>query len=593
MRSLAEKRVRFLMSHPIFQKSKLWPKRLGAVAVVFGCASAAVLYALGYYDLAFLDREKVFGKQERETTQESAATETRPRETIPPADTEPGADTTGGTVESTPETAGKPQGQTTVRDSVAAVTNPELLSDEAFSIPTSGSLTDKGYRLTADTFDAATMRLGRMRFGYKLPEKFSENTRVVQKAVLTEPADNSEVTVSYVDAVEARPALELYMGAILFDRGDQLFYIDSDGVARFTFDDTQTIPAYTRDLSGNPLFYRLVWNGTGYDRVYYRVEGKAFVPSAYNDDADGRGLYFDYPADYGLPDDGYVKAVEGEEDAAKRYADEVKALEEADHARRDSIAALPENEQRQAAMVYDNELKLAALNHPDYDGRKLAFFKNGVNFTGYRFLTASQFSGGLAAVCANENRRSLYFIDGYGRTVLGTTSHYYMAEYERYVITSYRAPLVTGEESVGSFYFDHGYVRVRKQLIDYYAYQVYHNVRVIMDEDVLVDRAGNEFPIPMGYTLCAYSDGVLMLEKDGKYGFMDYTGDWIAQPIYAAASAFRSGLATLTTPDGRVGMIDHTGRIVLPFCYSYISSASDGLIAAFDGAWRVYKIMEK
>ena len=65
------------------------------------------------------------------------------------------------------------------------------------------------------------------------------------------------------------------------------------------------------------------------------------------------------------------------------------------------------------------------------------------------------------------------------------------------------------------------------------------------------------------------------------------------QPIYAAASAFRSGLATLTTPDGRVGMIDRTGRIVLPFCYSYISSASDGLIAAFDGAWRVYKIMEK
>ena len=158
------------------------------------------------------------------------------------------------------------------------------------------------------------------------------------------------------------------MGAILFDRGDQLFYIDSDGVARFTFDDTQTIPAYTRDLSGNPLFYRLMWNGTGYDRVYYRVEGKAFVPSAYNDDADGRGLYFDYPADYGLPDDGYVKVVEGEEDAAKRYADEVKALEEADHARRDSIAALPENEQRQAAMVYDNELKLAALNNPDYNG---------------------------------------------------------------------------------------------------------------------------------------------------------------------------------------------------------------------------------
>ncbi len=114
-----------------------------------------------------------------------------------------------------------------------------------------------------------------------------------------------------------------------------------------------------------------------------------------------------------------------------------------------------------------------------------------------------------------------------------------------------------------------------------------------MDVDVLVNQSGSEFPIPIGYTLCAYSDGVLLLEKDGKYGFMDYTGDWIAQPIYTAATAFRSGLATLTTPDGRVGMIDRTGKIVLPFRYTYISSASDGLITAFDGAWSVYKIMSK
>lgn len=584
------------MSHPIFQKSKLWAKRIGAAAVVFGCASAAVLYALGYYDLAFIDRAKVFGTREHEKAAPSAAeskAETHPRETIPPADTEPGADTAGGTVESTPETTSHLPTPAKVRDSVAVVTNPALLSDEPFAIPTSGSLADRGYRLTAASFDAGRMRLGKMQFGYRLPAKFSENTRVVRKAVINEPSDNSEVTVSYVDATEIRPALELYMGAILFDRGDQLFYIDSDGVARFTFDDTQTIPAYTRDLYGNPLFYRLVWNGAGYDRVYYRVEGKGFVPSAYNDDADGRGLYFDYPADYGLPDAGYVKSVEGEEEAAARYAEEVKALEESKRTTEEYIASLPEEEQPQMTSQFAREQKLSALEAPDYDGKKLAFFKNGVNLTGYRFLTASQFSGGTAAVTANENRRSLYFIDGYGRTVLGATNRYYMAEYERYVISSYRAPLVTGAESVGSFYFDHGYVRVRKQLIDYYAYQVYGNIRVIMDVDVLVDRNGAEFPIPLGYTLHAYSDGILLLEKNGKYGFMDYTGDWIAQPIYAGATAFRSGLATLTTPDGRVGMIDRAGKIILPFRYTYISPASDGLITAFDGAWSVYKIMSK
>lgn len=586
------------MANPIYPKLHVWAKRLGAVAVVFGCAAATVLYALGYYDLAFLDREKVFGKERHETTAPSAtesSSETRPLANIPPADTEAGEAQDGTESETavTPETRDNLPTPTVVRDSVAAVTDPALLSDKSFVIQTAGSLADKGYRMTTDTFEAAKMRLGKMQFGYKLPEKFSENTRVVQKAVFTDPTDNSEVKVSYTEVTEARPALELYMGAILFDRGDKLFYIDSDGVARFTFDDTQTIPAYTRDLSGNPLFYRQVWTENGYEKVYYRVEEKTFVPAVYNDAADGRGLYFDYPADYGLPDAGYAKIEEDAEAAAARYADENAAREEADRARREAIAALPAEEQQQAELIYESEKKLAALNSPDYDGQKLAFFRNGVQVTDFSYLTASQFSGGVAAVCANENRRNLAFIDGYGRIVLGTTHQYYMEEYQRYVISCYRAPLTSGGEAVGSFYFDHGYVRVRKQLIDYYAYQIYHNVRVIMDRDVLVNRSGEEFHIPMGYNLCAYSDGILLLEKNGKYGFMDYTGDWIAQPVYAAATPFRSGLATLTTPDGRVGMIDRTGKIILPFRYQYISSASDGLVAAFDGAWNVYKIMKK
>ena len=588
------------MSNPLFRKLGTWAKRAGAAVLVFGCALAAVLYALGYYDLSFVDRDALLGTSPGRETEHETDT-APPHETLPPADTGVVPGTAGeeesvtDTHETARETAAVLPSPGSVTDSVVSVTNTALLSSKEAVIRTSGSLADAGYSLTDAAFNAATMRLGRMQFGYKLPDSFSVNMRTVRRAVRSEPADNSEVTVSYIDVTEPRPAIELYMGSIFFDRGDKLFYIDSDGVARFTFDDTQTRPAYTRDLSGNPLFYRLAWNAEkgAYDNVYYRVEGKSFVPSGYNDAADGRGLYFDYPRDYGLPDPGFVKVVEGEEEAAKRLEEEVKALEEADRLRRDTIDALPEEERAQAAMAYDNEQKLAALNAPDYDGKKLAYFKNGVDITGYRFLTGSQFRNGLAAVTANENRRSLFFIDGYGRTVLGTPSQYYMAQYERYVILSYRAPLTTGAESVGSFYFDHGYVRVRKQLIDYYAYQVYHNIRVIMDVDVLIDRNGNEFPIPMGYTLKAYSDGVLLLEKDGRYGFMDYTGGWIAEPVYAAATAFRSGLATLTTTDGRVGMIDRNGKIILPFAYEYISSASDGLIAAFNGKWNVYKVMEK
>ena len=76
---------------------------------------------------------------------------------------------------------------------------------------------------------------------------------------------------------------------------------------------------------------------------------------------------------------------------------------------------------------------------------------------------------------------------------------------------------------------------------------------------------------------------------------MDYTGNWIAEPVYAAATPFINNLATLTTPDGRMGMIDTEGNIVLAFAYQSITQASSGMIATYhrqDG-WQVYKIMAK
>ena len=116
---------------------------------------------------------------------------------------------------------------------------------------------------------------------------------------------------------------------------------------------------------------------------------------------------------------------------------------------------------------------------------------------------------------------------------------------------------------------------------------------MIIDEDILVDRYGKEFTLPVGYTLRAYSDGMILLEKDGRVGYMDYTGPWIAEPIYAAAEPFVNGLAALTTADGRVGMIDTEGNIILPFAYDSISQASDGVIVVYDTAlgWQAYRMM--
>ena len=76
---------------------------------------------------------------------------------------------------------------------------------------------------------------------------------------------------------------------------------------------------------------------------------------------------------------------------------------------------------------------------------------------------------------------------------------------------------------------------------------------------------------------------------------MDYTGAWIAEPIYSYAEAFCEGLAVLATPDGRYGMIDTEGNIVLTFAYKHISSCSDGLIVCYSDemGWEIMRKMTK
>ena len=77
---------------------------------------------------------------------------------------------------------------------------------------------------------------------------------------------------------------------------------------------------------------------------------------------------------------------------------------------------------------------------------------------------------------------------------------------------------------------------------------------------------------------------------------MDYTGAWIAQPIYDFAQPFYEGLAVVGFGEGDRLMIDTEGNIVIPMgAYDYISNASSGVIAAWrDGhGWDILHKMAK
>jgi len=210
-----------------------------------------------------------------------------------------------------------------------------------------------------------------------------------------------------------------------------------------------------------------------------------------------------------------------------------------------------------------------------------------------KFASALPFMENRAAVTTEEDRGSMYFINQNGYRTFANVNTF-VNEHNRYVTEYVMPPLTNGLECLGHFYYENGIVRIRRQIIDYYNYEVREKTRVVKDYDCLIRLDGSEIPLPSGYTLEGYSEGRAILSKNGYYGVYDITGRWIAQPIYIMAKPYMSGLCVLTLPDARSGMIDLEGNIVLPFTYDSISSVSSGLIATYRGenGWVIYTLMD-
>lgn len=140
----------------------------------------------------------------------------------------------------------------------------------------------------------------------------------------------------------------------------------------------------------------------------------------------------------------------------------------------------------------------------------------------------------------------------------------------------YTLPDTFGIESIGSTGYDNGYLRVRVVTTSH----VVAN-RTVSDIDILMSKSGKKRNPPDGYTLEGYSNGVMLLSKDGKYGFYTIDDEWIAQPMFTYATPFIQGLAVVGLEDGTLGMIDTDGNIVLPFVFTSLSQVSSGVIVGY------------
>lgn len=226
-------------------------------------------------------------------------------------------------------------------------------------------------------------------------------------------------------------------------------------------------------------------------------------------------------------------------------------------------------------LIIDRKLLLPRYAH--------AFSDTDRDLLVYKYAKAYNYSEGRAAVV--DDKGVLRYIDGAGNVVIDGTGTK-MVTSSRYVTTEYALPSHRNSDTAkGYIYFDNGLVRVRKLERDY----TFRNL-IYSDSDVLLYPDGSEFAVPQGYTLEAYSEGVLVLRgKNGKFGYYHKDGYWLAKPVYTFIKPFSEGLGVLGFEDGKKGVIDTTGSIVVPFAYEYITAPSCGVITLYDYeiGWRI------
>lgn len=529
--------------------------RVLPVLILALCAALFFLYALGYYDFTFVERPQVLdGSPEKDDT----ATVTEPPAVEPPV-TEPPV--TGPPVTEPPVTE-------------PPVTEPEI---DPSKFPSFDEASLEGYYLTSLPFGEGmiiaenrlrlecTDRL-HMQTDYNGDGILEDRVRVWESPHYVYESQYSSAELVWQLTEEKIPALEAYMGYIFADNGQSVYIYDAYGRHIGYFDPGTYAFAYKRDRLGNPLFVNrypqhiTVSTEDGEQSAdfhsfsyYYLGKDGGIYESGYNDPTDTRGLRGDYPAYYGVFDSDF-----GRECTYSRVVQKtVKGTLESFIRTRWTVTWMDEP----------------------------------INDTVY--YAAFPYSEGYACVADEEG--TVFFIDTYGRQTFETKREYYddsSSSTGRYVIERLLLPF-DETTALGCYYFDHGLVMARRQVADKYQMEDWDVDWINSDEYVILRTDGSDFPIPQGYSVKNYSDGVILLEKGGTFGYMDYTGAWLGVPEYEDAMPFMEGLAPCKK-NGRWGVIDTNGNTVIPFMYDYIQSPSSGIIICHsENGWNTYMKMAK
>ncbi len=550
------------MNKKILHHTKTTAVRVLSLALMLGLVAGSVYYMKGYFDFTFIERVPL-----RDSTETEAVTEdvTTP-ETAAPAESEtlPDMQNPGNTEDNpSPVETEAPQKPETPKKETAKTVSASLKKAKAaqssgYKFQTEG-IFQKGKSILANM---GITGLGNQYSYSKYNARVTNEVEYERGCIVTEE--------SFVST--ARPAVMLRNGFIIRDVGGKLSLLRADGTTVLSdYDESVFRLTELRDRDGNPLFAsvkkekreelvpiltpneftgRLEESGTFEEEpvkvevevlTYYTLsaDGK-WVQSDYTDEhphaESDMGLSFDAPLDYGKSDSDIVRYYNGYNWGYK-------------NAKTGEIVVYP------------------------------------------RFINAYNFRDGYAVAF---DYYAMSFLNEKGEVL-------YSVKYDRpEVFATYNEitlPDTSGVEALGAYYFSHGLTRVRERK-NLSSYKVWYYIKE-SDTTVLYDTKGKEFPIPVGYTLISYSDGVLLLQNNetGLYGCMNYKGAWIIQPAYSHVTPSLSGMIVAGDKNGKKGLYDTEGNRILPPVYDEISTPSAGMIAVFDKAsglgWEVYRMMSK
>ncbi len=505
--------------------------RVTALIVMLILCAVVGIYRLGWFDVSFLVRPA-------EST--SAVTDTDTSDSI-------------GSPDSSSDVADSTDAPELDTSDTTEPTAPPVTGENELSFISYSSASEAGYSLSYEDWvsdGSWTLAVADV----TVPSYFSSGTETVYEISHTLSKDKTTVLPVYTPKEQTATALKLYMGYIITetDREGRMNIYTSSGKLLGSYDADDISPAWCRDAKDRPLFsYK--------DSFYYIDEKrKRFVEADYDPDRDLRGACFDYTPDY------------GDDSGSRKFNHIIETV---------NIYEIIEG-------AFDEFGHPLAYKIPTDIYRFSLANNNGSSITEYKFYGKYAFSDGISAVIDEDGH--MYFINRSGRTLIKTGREYRNPQLGRRVIEHYMEPVTNGTEAIGFYFFEHGLCRVRKTTYDKRYYDTDGTIFVVGDEDVLIFEDGSVFPTPTGYDIISYSDGMILLEKDGKYGYMSYTGEWIVDPSLSYAEPFYEGLAVVGLY-GKRGLIDTNGELVIPYGeYSYISHASTGLISVYgEDGWQV------